>query len=174
MSSSSSLSWAKYACSKMANDTHFSSKSPLLWDWRERGTDKSLWVPVVLIIQVWLYLSQFVHASVPIRLCFTNVNLSSVLSSSVAQLCLTLCDPMDCSMPGFSVHHQLLELTQTHVHWVRDAIQPSRSLSSPSLLTFNLPNNLFHWVGSSHQVAKVLEFQLQHQSFERTPRTDLL
>ena len=54
MSSSSSLSWAKYACSKMANDTHFSSKSPLLWDWRERGTDKSLWVPVVLIVQVWL------------------------------------------------------------------------------------------------------------------------
>ena len=52
--------------------------------------------------------------------------------SSVAQLCLTLCDPMDCSMPGFPVHHQLLELTQTHVHRVGDAIQPSQPLSSPS------------------------------------------
>ena len=58
--------------------------------------------------------------------------------SSVTQWCLTLCDPMDCSMPGFPVHHQSLELTQTHVHWVGDAIQPSHSLSSPSLPTFNL------------------------------------
>ena len=52
--------------------------------------------------------------------------------SSVIQSCLTLCDPMDCSMPGFPVHHQLLESTQTHVHWVCDAIQPSHPLSSPS------------------------------------------
>ena len=75
-------------------------------------------------------------------------------------------------------HHQLLEFTQTHVHWVGDAIQPSHPLSSPSPLAFNLAQHqgLFRWVGSSHQVAKVLEFQLQlqHQSFQWTFRTDFL
>ena len=82
--------------------------------------------------------------------------------SSVAQSCPTLCDPMDCSLPGLPVHHQLLELTQTHVHWVGDAIQPSHSLLSPSPPAFNLSQHqgLFKWVSSSHQVAKVLEFQL--------------
>ena len=96
--------------------------------------------------------------------------------SSVAQLCPTLCDPMNCSMPGFPVHHQLPGLTQTHVHWVGDAIQPSHLLSSPSLSAFNLsqPQGLFQWVSSSHQVAKVLEFQLQHQSFQWIFRTDFL
>ena len=63
---------------------------------------------------------------------------SPVMFSSVAQTCPTLCDPMDCSTPGFPVHYQLLELTQTHVHPVGDAIQPSHPLSSPSLPTFNL------------------------------------
>ena len=58
--------------------------------------------------------------------------------SSVAQLCLTLCDPMDCSTPGYPVHHQLLELTQTYVHRVDDVIQPSHPLLSPSPPTFNL------------------------------------
>ena len=86
--------------------------------------------------------------------------------SSVAQSYPTLCDPIDCSMPGFPVHHQLLELTQTHVHPVSDAIQPSHPLSSPSLPTFNLSQHqgVFQWVSSSHKVAKVLEFQ--HQSFQ--------
>ena len=90
----------------------------------------------------------------------------SVQFSSVTQLCLTVCDPMDCSMPGLPVHHQLLELTQIHVLRVSDAIQPSPLLSSPSLPAFNLsqPQGLFQWVSSSHQVTKVLEFQLQHQS----------
>ena len=85
--------------------------------------------------------------------------------SSVAQLYLTLCNPMDCSMQGFPVHYQLLELTQTHVHRVSDAIQPSHLLSSPSPPPFSLSQHqgLFQWVSSSHQVAKVLEFQLQHQ-----------
>ena len=75
---------------------------------------------------------------------------------------------MDCSMPGFPVHHQLLELTRTHVHQVSDAIQPSHPLSSPSPHTFNLSQHhgLFKWVSSSHKVAKVLEFQLHHQSFQ--------
>ena len=101
---------------------------------------------------------------------------SSVQFSSVAQSCPTLCDPMDCSTPGFPVHHQLPELIQTHVHWVSDAIQTSHLLSAPSSFTFNLSQHqgLFKWVSSSHQMAKVLEFQLQHQSFQWTPRTDVL
>ena len=100
----------------------------------------------------------------------------SIQFSSVTQSCLTLCDPMDCSTPGLPVHHQLLEFTQTHVHWVGDAIQPSHPLSSPSPPAFNLSQHqgLFKWVISLHQVAKLLEFQLQHQSFQWTPRTDLL
>ena len=96
--------------------------------------------------------------------------------SSVAQSCPTLCDPMDCSTPGFPIHHQLLEVTQTHVHLVGDAIQPSHPLLSPSPPTFNLfqHQGLFQWVSSSYQVAKVLEFQLQHQSFQWIFRTDFL
>ena len=88
--------------------------------------------------------------------------------SSVAQSCPTLCDPMDCSMPVFLVHHQLPEPTQIHVH-VSDAIQPSHSLSSPSPPVFNLSQHqgLFQWVGSSHQVAKVLEFQWLAYPFSR-------
>ena len=96
--------------------------------------------------------------------------------SSVAQSCPTLCDPMDCSMPGLPVHCQLPELAQTHVHQVGDAIQPSHPLSSPSLPAFNLPQHqgLFKWISSSNQVARVLEFQLQHQSFQWIFRTDFL
>ena len=101
---------------------------------------------------------------------------SQIQFSSVAQSCLTLCNPMDCSMPGFPVHHQLLELTQTHVLRVSDAIQPYHPLSCPSPPAFSLSQHqgLFKWVSSSHQVAKVLEFQLQHQSFQWIFRTDLL
>ena len=96
--------------------------------------------------------------------------------SSVAQSCLTLCYPMDCSMPCFPVHHQLLELAQTHVHWVSDAIQPSLPLSCPSPPASSLSQQqgLFKWVSSSHQVARVLEFLLQHQSFQWIFRTDFL
>ena len=96
--------------------------------------------------------------------------------SSVAQLCLILCDPMNRSTPGLPVHHQLPEFTQTHDHRVGDAIQPSHPLSSPSPPAPNPSQHqsLFQWVSSSHEVAKALEFQLQHQSFQWTPRTDLL
>ena len=96
--------------------------------------------------------------------------------SSVTQVCLTLCDTIDCSTPGFLVHHQLAELTQTHVHRVSDAIQPSHPLLSPSPSAFNLlqHQSLFQWVNSLHEVAKVLEFQLLHHSFQRTRRADLL
>ena len=78
--------------------------------------------------------------------------------------------------PGFPVHHQLPEFTQSDVHQVGDAIQPSHPLSSPSPPTFNLSHHqgLFKWVSSSHQVAKVLEFQLQYQSFQWIFRTDFL
>ena len=96
--------------------------------------------------------------------------------SSVAQSCPTLWEPMNCSMPGLPVHHQLPESTQTHAHRVGGAIQPSHPLSSPSPPAPNpsQPQGLSQWVSSSHQVAKVLEFQLQHQSFQWTPETDLL
>ena len=94
--------------------------------------------------------------------------------SSVSQSCPTLWDPRDCSTPGFPVHHQFLEPTQTHVHRVSDAIQPSHPLLSPSSPAFNLSQHqgLLQWVCSSYQVAKVLEFQLQHQSFQWIFRTD--
>ena len=90
--------------------------------------------------------------------------------------CVQLCDLMDCSTPAYPIHHQLSELAQTHVHKVSDAIQPSNPLLSPSPLTFNLSQHqsLYKWVSSSQQVAKVLEFQLQHQSFQLIFRTDFL
>ena len=107
---------------------------------------------------------------------FNNLYLYSISQfSSVTQLSLTLCDPMNRSMPGLPLNHKLPELTQTHAHQVGDAIQPSHPLLSPS----PAPNpsqhqGLFQWVNSSPEVAKVLEFQLQHQSFQWTPRTYLL
>ena len=96
--------------------------------------------------------------------------------SSVAQSCRTLCDPMSRSTPGLPVHHHLPEFTQTHVHRVGDAIQPSLPQSSPFPPAPNpcQHQSLLQRVISSHEVAKVLEFQLQHHSFQRTPRADLL
>ena len=87
--------------------------------------------------------------------------------------CSTLCNPMDHSTPGLPVHHQTTEFTQIHVHWVGDAIQPPHPLSSPSppALYLSQHQGLFQWVSSSHQVAKVLEFQLQYQSFQWIFRT---
>ena len=96
--------------------------------------------------------------------------------SLVAQSCLTLFDPMDYSTSGFLVCHQLPESTQTHVHWVSVAIQPSHPLSPPSLPALNLSQHqgIFKWVSCLHEVAKVLEFQLQHQSFQWIFRIDFL
>ena len=108
-----------------------------------------------------------------IKLLF-QIAFSSVQFSSI-QSCPTLCNPMNRSTPGLPVHHQLLEFTQTHVHWVGDAIQPSHPLSSPSsALNLSQHQGLFKWVSSSHQAAKVLEYQLQHQSFQWIFRTDFL
>ena len=94
----------------------------------------------------------------------------------VTQPCPTLCDPMDCSTPGFPVYHLLLKLAQTHVHWISDAIQTAHPLSSLSPPAFNLSQHqgLFKWVSSLHQVAKLLELQLQHQSFQWIFRTNFL
>ena len=100
----------------------------------------------------------------------------SLQFSSVTQSCPTLCHPMNRSMPGLPVHHHLPEFTQIHIHQVGDAIQPSHPQSSPSPPAHNPSQHqsLFQWVNSSHEVTKVLELQLQHQSFQRTSRADLL
>ena len=106
----------------------------------------------------------------------SNSNQNSMVQfSSVAQSSPTLCDPMNHSTPGLPVYHQLPKFTQTHGHQVTNAIQTSHPRSSPS----PAPNpsqhqSIFHWVNSSHEVAKILEFQLQHHSLERNPRADLL
>ena len=134
-----------------------------------------------IVFTIWTFvsgtifntLSRFVMAFLPRSKCLLVLWMhwpaAMICSqfSSVAQLCVTLCDPTDCSTTGLPVHHQLPELAQTHAHWVSDAIQPSHPLSSPSPPAFNLSQHqgLFKWVTSSRQVAKVLEFQLQNQSF---------
>ena len=110
------------------------------------------------IIHVFIYFNNFYYISLKVCVDYEGPSISSkgflptVQFSSVAQSCLTLCDPMDCSTPGFPVHHQLLDLTQTYVHWVSDAIQPSHPLSSPSPPTFSLSQHqsLFQWVSSPH------------------------
>ena len=118
----------------------------------------------------------FVLTAFKITLLFTKVHWWQGDFSSVAQSCPTLCDPMNHSMPGLHVHHQLPEFTQTHGHLVGDTIQPSHLLSSPSPPAPNPSQHqgLFQWVNSSHEVAKVLKCQLQHQSLQWTPRTDFL
>ena len=117
--------------------------------------DPLLWLP-------------FLHPSLP-RGCWSSRH----HFSSVAQSCLTLCSPIDCRLP---CPLPTLELVQTHVHRVSDGIQPSHPLSSSSPHTFNLSQHqgLFQWVSSSHQVDKVLELQLQHQSFQCIFRVDFL
>ena len=85
-------------------------------------------------------------------------SVSSVQFTAVAQLCLTLCNSMDCSTLGLPVHYQLPEITQTHVHRVCDAIQLSHPLSSPYAFNLSQRRGLFQWVSSLHQVAKVLSF----------------
>ena len=129
----------------------------------------------------WHYLSRLASTMMEIftlcKLANTHKPIYTLVQfSSLAQSCLTLCDPMNRSTPGLPVHHQLLDSSQTHVHRVGDAIQTSHPLLSPSPPALNLSQHqgLFKWVSSSHQVVKVLEFQLQHQSFQWTPRTDLL
>ena len=115
-------------------------------------------VPSLLSCAPWPYFSLLWY-----KLCVCKSNCCSVTKSHP-----TLCDPMDCSTPGFPVLHYLLGFAQIHVHWVGDAVQPSRSLlpSSPFALNLSQHQGLFQWVSSLHQVAKVLELQLQRQSFQ--------
>ena len=111
------------------------------------------------------------------KICMLYKYMPEVHFSSVQLLShVQLCDPMNCSTPGLLVYHQLLEFTQTQVHRVSDVIQPSHPLSSPSPPAPNPSHHqsLFQCVSSLYEVAKVLELQLYHQSFQRTPRTDLL
>ena len=120
------------------------------------------------------------YKSAHIHFLFTSNDNNERLTGQTVQLvthwCPTLCNPMNRSTPGLPVHHQLPEFTQTHVHWVSDAIQPSHHLlsSSPPAPNPSQHQSPFRWVNSSHEVAKVWEFQLQHQSFQWTPRTGLL
>ena len=132
--------------------------------WSKKMLNSGCFGPSFLIIS-GLRLSH----NILVDIIFTSV-------SSGAQSCLILCDSTDCRIPGFPVHHQLLEPAQTHVHRVGDAIQPSLPLSSPSPPVFNLAEHqgLFQWVSSSNQGATVLEVQLQHQSFQWIFRTDFL
>ena len=144
-----------------------------------------MWTVWVLLCILWKQLQVCRRLACSLNLlmvCSTICDSVSVVYSSytiqfssVAQLYLTHCDPMNHSTPGLPIHHQLPESTQTHVHCVGDAIQPSHPLSSPSLPALNLSQHqsLFKWVSFPHQVAKVLEFQLQHQSLQWTPRADL-
>ena len=125
----------------------------------------------------WFEIGKGVHQGCILSPCLFNLyaEFTSVQFSSVTQSCQTLCDPMNRSMPGLPVHHKHPEFTQTHVHQFGDAIQTSHPLSSPSPPASNPSQHqrLFQWVNLSHHVAKVLEFQLQYQSFQWTPRTDL-
>ena len=100
----------------------------------------------------------------------------SLCCCSVAKLCPTLCDPTDCSKPGFPVFQCLLEFAQIHVLWVGDAIQPCHLLPPSSSFAFNLSQHLglFKWVSSLHQVAKLLKLKLQYQSFQRIFRISSL
>ena len=127
-----------------------------LFSWVEERTPAHLWINYKTnhcqVTESWCH-------SEPLK-PHIQLNFSTGCCCSVSQPCLTLWDPMDCIMPGSPVHHHLLELAQTHVHWVTDAIQPSHPLSSPSPPAFNLFQHwgLFQWVSSSHKVAKILEF----------------
>ena len=112
--------------------------------------------------------AEFLSSVSPHSISWDGLVLQPVRFSSVTQLCPTLWDTLNCSKPDFPVHRQHPEIAQTHVHSFGDAIQPSHPLSSPSPPAFNLSQHqgLFQWVSSSHQVAKGLEFQLQHRSFQ--------
>ena len=167
---------------------------PGLWEMRENILDHreknwQTWLFILFLDIVFYSWDYYNHLVTTLRMKPTltvtlTVNLQTTWVwiaqvhfqfSSFAQSCLTLCDPMNCSMPGLPLHHQLPEFTQTHVRWVGDAIQPSHPVSSLSPPAPNPSQNqgLFQRVSSLHQVAKVLEFQLQHQFFQWTPRTDL-
>ena len=127
----------------MSSDAHSAGTLNVAM-WR-RSPSWLLWATTVLCWSLRLMLVSFVPVPTP-----------WLQFSSVAQLCLTLCNPMDCSTPSLPVYHQVLEFTRTHVHWVGDAIQPSHPLSSPSPPAFNLSQHqTLQWVSSLHQFSCV-------------------
>ena len=183
------LEWVAYpfssGSSQLRNWTGVSCTADIFFtSWVTREIDYILFYIILEIfdnshpwfLKHWEYIF-FVYHVLFSRMQMENMKSYEDQISSVIQSYLTLCNPMDCSMPGLPVHHQHLEFTQTHVHSIGDAIiQPSHPLFSPSPPAFNFPQHqgLFKWVSSSHQVTKVLDFQLQHQSFQWIFRTDLL
>ena len=153
-----------------------------LWETVE---DRGAWLATVRdVTKSWTQLSDQTTTICHVysRWCLEShsphyINISVLFQfSSVTQTCPTLCDTMNCSKPGLPIHHHLPEFTRTHTHRVSDAIQPSHPLLSPFPPAPNPSHHqsLFQWVNSSHEVAKVLELQLQHHSFHRNPRVDLL
>ena len=134
-------------------------------------------LPMFQTFSLLLYFLWWLVVFIITKVCWMLWWLALCQFGSVTQSCpMTLCNPMDGKTPGLPVHYKLLEFAQTHVYWVRDVIQISHPLSSPSPPTFNLSQHqgLFKWIISLHQVAKVVEFQLQHQSFQWIFRTDFL
>ena len=121
------------------------------------AADLQVWCPSLSYYRTWSCFRFLLFSFL-----YIYIYINTYQFSSVTQSCPTLCDPMNRSTPGLPVHHQLLEFTQTHVHRVDDAIQPSHPLSSPFPPAPNPSQHqsLFQWVNSSHEVAKVLEFQL--------------
>ena len=138
----------------------------LLLSFIERGVLKSHTSEFYFSLKISVFISCILKFSYLMNWPFYQYDWFSISGkiqfSSVTQSCPTLCDPMDCSMPSFPVHHQLPELTQTHVHQVSGVIQPCHPPLSPSPPTFNFyqHNGLFQLVSSSHQAAKILELQL--------------
>ena len=144
------------SCNQISGSQHF-----------DNSHNTSLMFVLYLCFHIPLNLLCLFPSSRPTNYCFCISTLINKIEStnhfsSVAQSCPTLCYPMNRSTPGLPVHHQLPEFTQTHVHWVGDAIQPTHPLSplSPPAPNPSQHQGLFQWVNSSHEVAKVLEFQL--------------
>ena len=121
--------------------------------------------PGILVHSIYLSSVYMYNIRFTLLTSFKMYNMLLLSCFSVTQLCLTLCSPMDCCMPGFFDPHYLPEFVQTHVHWVGDAIQPSHLLLPPSSPALNLSQHqgVFQWVSSLHQVTRVLQLQLQHQ-----------
>ena len=153
--------------------------SPTWWTWVSASTRSWCWKgkPGMLQSMILQRVRHYWATKLNTILYYSNLFRDpSTEFSSVAQSCPTLCDPMNHSMLGLPVHHKLLKSTQIHVHQVSDTMQTSHPLSSPSPPAFSLSQNqgLFQWVWSLYQMAKVLEPQLQHQSFRWIFRTDFL
>ena len=154
--------------------------NPLQYSCLENPRDRGAWWAAVYeVAQSQTRLKQHSSSSCilgPCWLFILNIAVVNCCCCSVPNLCLTLCDPMDCRTPGFAVLYYLPEFAQIHLHCISDAIWPSHPLLPSSPLAFSLSQNqgLFQWIGSSHQIAKVLELQLQHQSFQWIFRVDFL